>query len=106
MLQKIAMTTVLLLAAFSVASDPPTIDAHFMNTSGFDASLSVDGKPAVDCKQGGMCDFKITRGEHTFHATLAKGGESSGEFTIPPEFKMVCVAVYPNRKMDFSDCGQ
>jgi len=104
--KKIAITALLLLASLAVAADQPTIDAHFLNTSGFDASLSVDGKVAVDCKQGGMCDFKITRGKHSFHATLTKGGESSGEFTIPAEFKMVCVAVYPNKKMDFSDCGQ
>jgi|GEM_PF-3918702 len=106
MLKRIGITALLLLAAFVSASDPPTIDAHFLNTSGFDAVLSVDGKVAVDCKQGGMCDFKITRGKHSFHATLAKGGEASGEFTVPAEFKMVCVAVYPNKKMDFSDCGQ
>ena len=106
MLKRIAITTMVLLTAFSVASGPPTIDAHFLNTSGFDAVLSVDGKVAVDCKQGGMCDFKITHGKHAFHAKLTKGGESSGEFTVPADFKMVCVAVYPNKKMDFSDCGQ
>jgi hypothetical protein len=105
MLKRIAIAAMLLLATLSVASSP-TIDAHFLNTSGFDAVLSVDGKVAVDCKQGGMCDFKITRGKHAFNAKLAKGGESSGEFTIPAEFKMVCVAVYPNKKMDFSGCGQ
>src|SRR3954462_15079455 len=105
MLKRITVAVVLLVALLAAASEP-TIDAHFLNTSGFDASLSVDGKVAVECKQGGMCDFKITRGNNSFHATLAKGGDSSGEFTIPAEFKMVCVAVYPNKKMDFSDCGQ
>src|SRR4051812_31639422 len=110
MVHRITITAMLLLAAFAIASDPPAssaqIDGHFLNSSGSDVSLTVDGKPAVDCKEGGMCDFKITRGQHAFHAKLAKGGESSGEFTIPAEFKMVCVSVYPNKKMDFSDCGQ
>src|SRR3954471_14041445 len=110
MVKRIAITAMVLLAAFAVASDTPKnstpIDGHFLNSSGSDVSLTVDGKPAVDCKDGGMCDFKVTRGKHAFHAKLAKGGESSGDFTIPAGFKMVCVSVYPNKKMDFSDCGQ
>jgi hypothetical protein len=104
---KWTVVTIVLLVGFAVAADTAKmLDAHFMNTSGFDASLSVDGKPAVDCQQGGMCDFKITGGKHAFHATLGKGGASSGEFTIPGDFKMLCVAIYPNKVMDFSNCGQ
>src|SRR5437868_2123730 len=110
MVKRVAITSMLLLAAFAVASDPlassAQIDGHFLKSSGSVIGLTVDGRPAVDCKEGGMCDFKITRGKHAFQAKLAKVGESSGEFTIPAEFKMVCVSVYANKKMDFSDCGQ
>src|SRR3954470_2114741 len=110
MLKRFAIAAMLLLAASAVASgqakSAAQIDGHFLNSSGSDVSLTVDGNAAVDCKDGGMCDFKVTRGKHAFHAKLAKGGESSGDFTIPAGFKMVCVSVYPNKKMDFSDCGQ
>ena len=106
MVRRIAVSLIFLAAASLAADSAKTLDAHFMNTSGFDASLAVDGKPGVDCKQGGMCDFKITRGKHSFHAKLAQGGESSGEFTIPADYKEFCVAIYPNKVMDFSNCGQ
>ena len=85
------------------ASRQDVISASFVNHSSHRVTLDIDSHRICDVVKSGKCDFKITKGSHTYHVQRDDNEYLEKSFEVPQSYEMLCMRL-TDEGLTWDDC--